>query len=78
MTKLTVRRIDGDSAILDGSAVESLKNDLRGQLCCRGDDGYDQVRTVWNAMINRRPALADAPWFTTSGERSNSRARTAC
>ncbi|MFZ0790283.1 MAG: FAD-dependent oxidoreductase, partial [Chromatiaceae bacterium] len=42
----------------DSSAVESLKAELRGPLLVPGDDGYDASRTVWNAMIDRRPALA--------------------
>ena len=58
MTNITIRRSGGDSVTLDGSAVESLKADLRGKLLFPGDDGYDPARTVWNAMIDRRPALA--------------------
>ena len=57
MTAVRIRRSDGDSVTLDGSAIESLKADLRGTLLFPGDVGYDASRTVWNAMIDRRPAV---------------------
>ena len=58
MTTVRIERSDGDSATLDGPAIESLKAELRGPLLFPGDGGYDTARTVWNAMIDRRPALA--------------------
>src|SRR3972149_3635609 len=58
MRTVSIRRSDGDSVTLDSSAGESLKAELRGPLLFQGDDGYDASRTVWNAMIDRRPALA--------------------
>ena len=57
MATVAMRRIDGSSVALEGSAVESLKADLRGPLLRPGEDGYEKARTVWNAMIDRRPAL---------------------
>ncbi len=57
MTTMNVRRSDGDSVSLEGSAVESLKGELHGSLLLPGDGGYDTARTVWNAMIDRRPAM---------------------
>src|SRR5512139_1562319 len=57
MTTLSVRRSDGGSMTLDSSTIESLKAGLRGPLHLPGDDGYEKARTVWNAMIDRRPAL---------------------
>src|SRR5512134_1447156 len=57
MTKVSARRIDGDSATLDGSVIEGLKADLRGALLFPEEDGYEKARTVWNAMIDRRPAM---------------------
>ena len=57
MTTVSIRRSDGKSVTMDSSAVESLKAGLRGQLLFPGEDGYDKARTVWNAMIDRRPAL---------------------
>ena len=34
----------------------SLKLSLRGPVFLPGDEGYEASRTVWNAMIDRRPA----------------------
>ena len=42
---------------VDSSAVDSLRKELRGQLLLAGDHGYDEARTIWNAMIDKRPAL---------------------
>jgi FAD/FMN-containing dehydrogenase len=57
MATVNMRRIDGESMMLEGSVIESLKADLRGSLFFPGEDGYEKARTVWNAMIDRRPAL---------------------
>src|SRR5215207_11538242 len=42
---------------LDEAAVEGLRAGLRGQALRAGEDGYDVARTVWNAMIDKRPAV---------------------
>ncbi len=39
------------------TTVEDLKGGLRGGLIQPSDDGYDDARKVYNAMIDRRPAL---------------------
>src|SRR5512134_1374922 len=57
MTTVSIRRSDGESTTLDGSALERLKAGLRGTLLLPGNDGYQEARTVWNAMVDRRPAL---------------------
>ncbi len=36
-------------------ALEELKLRLRGPLIVAGEPGYDETRSVWNAMIDRRP-----------------------
>ena len=46
-----------EEATLGDAAVRSLKDRLRGQLLRPDDEGYDTARQVWNAMIDRRPAL---------------------
>lgn len=42
---------------VSATALESLRSSLRGSMLFPGDDGYEKSRTVWNAMIDRRPAL---------------------
>jgi FAD/FMN-containing dehydrogenase len=39
------------------SAIDTLKGALRGQLLQDGDAGYEQARRIWNATIDRKPAL---------------------
>ena len=38
-------------------AVEDLQGALRGELIQPGDEGYESARTVFNAMIDKRPAF---------------------
>jgi FAD/FMN-containing dehydrogenase len=40
-----------------GTQVEQLRSKLRGPLITPSDDAYDQARSVYNAMIDRRPRL---------------------
>lgn len=42
---------------LDRKTLDDLRTRLRGALLLPGDTGYDDGRSVWNAMIDRRPAL---------------------
>jgi len=36
--------------------VQALRERLRGSLLLPGEPGYDESRSIWNAMIDRRPA----------------------
>ena len=38
-------------------AIESLGKRVKGQIVRPSDTNYDEVRQIWNAMIERRPAL---------------------
>jgi FAD/FMN-containing dehydrogenase len=42
---------------LPDAAIENLRSTLRGDLLQPGQDGYDDARHVWNAMIDQRPTL---------------------
>jgi FAD/FMN-containing dehydrogenase len=39
------------------SEVATLRRALSGQVLLPGETGYDETRTVWNAMVDRRPAV---------------------
>jgi hypothetical protein len=43
--------------LVDEAAIQAFGAGLRGALLRPGDEGYDRARRVWNAMIDRRPAL---------------------
>jgi FAD/FMN-containing dehydrogenase len=37
--------------------VVALRQKLRGQVCLQGDAGYDEARSIWNAMVDRLPDI---------------------
>ena len=43
--------------ILDESTIPVIRGRFEGELLEPGDDGYDEARTIFNAMIDRRPRL---------------------
>ena len=47
----------GSEIQLPHAAVDSFRSRVRGGVVGRGDDGYDRARVVFNAMIDRLPAL---------------------
>jgi FAD/FMN-containing dehydrogenase len=42
---------------LDAEALTGLRQTVRGEILTPGDPGYDEARSLWNALIDRRPAL---------------------
>jgi FAD/FMN-containing dehydrogenase len=45
------------TAKLDAAIIEDLRSRLRGELVQPEDASYEQIRQVYNGMIDRRPAL---------------------
>jgi FAD/FMN-containing dehydrogenase len=42
---------------LSEATIKELRDSLRGELVMPGDATYDEARSVWNGMIDRRPLL---------------------
>ena len=42
---------------LPDATINDFKGKFRGDVLLPGDAGYDEVRQIWNAMIDRKPAL---------------------
>ena len=49
--------VNSSEVTLDEQAVAALRSQLRGELAQPGDAQYDEVRKVYNAMIDKHPTL---------------------
>jgi FAD/FMN-containing dehydrogenase len=57
MTQIRTSPLIVSSTDLEPAAIQELKSQLRGQLLQPTDPGYNEARSIWNAMIDRRPSL---------------------
>ncbi|MEJ2034457.1 MAG: FAD-binding oxidoreductase, partial [Deltaproteobacteria bacterium] len=57
MAELRIFTTGGQETVLDEATVQEFRNSVRGPLFHAGVAGYDEARTVWNGMIDHRPAL---------------------
>lgn len=46
-----------ETSLVDDEAVAQFAETIRGSLIRPGDEGYDEARTVWNATVDKHPAL---------------------
>jgi FAD/FMN-containing dehydrogenase len=57
MANLSMRTPDGTSTKLDTETVGQFAAGIRGIVLTPDSDGYEASRTIWNAMIDRKPGL---------------------
>ena len=57
MPDLQVKVRTGGETTVKEQALGGLKGVLKGQVLTPDSGEYDEVRTIWNGMIDRRPAL---------------------
>jgi len=50
-----------DATDLDDATLDELTDRVRGEVLEPGDPGYDDARSVWNARIDRHPAVVVRP-----------------
>jgi FAD/FMN-containing dehydrogenase len=54
---MNLRTLDGSELPVTKELVDSLKLRVRGPVLLPAEAGYEDSRTVWNAIIDRRPAV---------------------
>ena len=53
----SIRTLEGSIKSIPQDTVAALRGKLRGSIVLPGEDGYDAARSIWNAMVDRRPGL---------------------
>jgi FAD/FMN-containing dehydrogenase len=54
---VTIATTSPSGACISTTTIEKFGQGLRGQLLRPDASGYDAARTIWNAMVDRRPAM---------------------
>lgn len=54
---MQAKTLDGNEIDLSQEQLNGLKMRLRGPVCEPGQPGYEESRTLWNGMIDRKPAV---------------------
>jgi FAD/FMN-containing dehydrogenase len=57
MNEMSLTTLETGKTVVSAAIIEALVMQQRGTLMDASDPGYDQARTIWNAMIDRKPAL---------------------
>jgi FAD/FMN-containing dehydrogenase len=55
MTEFRLASLQGEAISLGSDTVADFRQTLRGNVCLPQEAGYDEARTIWNAMIDRHP-----------------------
>ena len=53
----TIKTYLGNDITISGEIVNQFRSQLTGKLLQAGDAEYEEARVIWNAMIDRKPAL---------------------
>jgi FAD/FMN-containing dehydrogenase len=57
MPDINVTTTNGKETTLNKSVIDNFKSKFLGSLIIKGDPDYNEVRALWNGMIDRKPAL---------------------
>ena len=57
MNGVSLTNLQAEKTTISAAAIEALVRRLRGRVLDARDPAYDETRSIWNAMIDRRPGL---------------------
>lgn len=57
MSNLSFKTRTNAEKTLSADAIEQFGNQVRGDLITRESPNYEEVRSIWNAMIEKRPSM---------------------
>jgi FAD/FMN-containing dehydrogenase len=54
---IAFRTLDASMKVIEPATIEALQATIRGEVLTADSPHYDEARTIWNAAVNRKPAL---------------------
>ena len=54
---LKIKTFDGSEIVLNNNIMKGFKDGIRGKVLTMDDAEYEQVRIVFNGMIDKRPTI---------------------
>jgi FAD/FMN-containing dehydrogenase len=57
MPDIKIRTLDNNETIVSSEAFDGFVASFRGEVVTADSPDYDDVRSIWNAMIDKRPAI---------------------
>lgn len=57
MSDIRIQTLSGQEAVLPAAAIDGFRSAILGGVLGKEDAGYNEARSLWNAMIDRKPAL---------------------
>jgi FAD/FMN-containing dehydrogenase len=57
MADLKMTTLDGGTTTVAQESIDALAASLRGDLLTSESPGYDDARSIWNAMVDKRPGM---------------------
>lgn len=57
METIQAEQLNGNKYTLNGEGFDTFINQIRGEIVTKQDEKYDEARSIYNGMIDKKPAL---------------------